>query len=82
MTVKKKNRKSNKGDEYIEWMPKLKKWINECQCCKKTGYDPSMPEKIFPWEVSMAADFVREYFEPLELNEDGLCEVCAKLIKK
>ncbi len=66
-----------KGEEYIEAFPRFKKWINECICCHRKGYDPNMPERI---SVGVGAQQIRRYFEPLSVNEYKLCEVCAKLV--
>ena len=34
--------------------PKIKKWVNECVCCHKQGYNPDLPENISVHEFSMA----------------------------
>lgn len=73
---------SNKGEEYINRFPKFKKWINECLYCHRKGYKPDMPNNISPVEGSMGGYFIKKYFEPLNLNEDGLCDVCQKLLYK
>ncbi len=70
-----------KGEEYIAAIPKLKKWINECICCRRKGYDPKMPDHIST-EHSIAVMFIKEYFEPLYVNEQQLCEVCEKVMNK
>lgn len=28
-----KRQRGNEGEKYINFFPKLKKWINECLCC-------------------------------------------------
>lgn len=68
-------RKENRGEAYIEAFPRFKKWINECLRCHRKGYKPSMPEHI-GGEYSMASYQIRKYFEPLELDADGICEYC------
>ena len=40
-----------------------------------------MPEHI-GGEYSMAADQIRKYFEPLALDEDGICGYCKGVMKK
>ncbi|MBE5731017.1 MAG: hypothetical protein E7350_03620 [Clostridiales bacterium] len=75
-------KKYNKGDEYINAFPKLKKWINECLCCHTKGYKPSMPEKITIVEGSLEVYYIKKYFKPLSLNQDGLCPQCAKVLNK
>lgn len=69
-----------KGEEYIDAFPRFKKWINECICCHRKGYDPNMPENISVVEGNVGAKKIRQYFEPLSVNEYKLCEVCAKLV--
>ena len=69
----------NQGEEYIEAFPKFKKWINECACCHSKRYDPSMPDQI---SEGLGSYYIKKYFKPMPLNEDGICEVCQRLIKK
>lgn len=72
----------NKGDKYIVKFPKLKKWINECRCCHDRGYNPRIPEKITEVEGSLEVFYIKKFFKPLELNDDGLCKVCEKIFNK
>ncbi|MDE7297028.1 MAG: hypothetical protein K2N84_07175 [Clostridia bacterium] len=39
-----------------------------------------MPENISVVEGNVGAKKIRQYFEPLSVNEYKLCEVCAKLV--
>ena len=71
----------DKGENYINTFPKLKKWINECMCCHRKGYKPDMPETISIVEGAMDTYFIKKYFKPLQINEDGLCETCEKILK-
>jgi hypothetical protein len=71
----------DKGEEYISAFPKLKKWINECQCCHAKGYNPTMPLKITVIEGSLEVYYIKKYFKPLKLDDMGLCPICSKLIK-
>lgn len=75
-------KKQSLGNKYLEKFPKLKKWINECRCCHRQGYNPEMPEHISTVEGSLECYYIKKYFSPLRLDENGLCEVCAKLNKK
>ena len=50
-------RKVNKGEEYLNKFPKFKKWINECVCCHRKGYNPDMPEKITVVDGSLEVYF-------------------------
>ncbi|MBR7141566.1 MAG: hypothetical protein IKD03_05415, partial [Clostridia bacterium] len=70
-------RKKDAGEEYIKKFPKFKKWINECLCCHQKGYKPSMPDKITTVDGSLEVYFIKKYFKPLSVNEDGLCPLCA-----
>ena len=73
-------RKKNEGEKYIESFPRLHKWINECCGCHQKGYDPNMPEKISVVEGALDVYFIKKYFKPLPLTEDGLCEQCANAL--
>jgi len=75
-------RKNNQGEEYLKAFPKFKKWINECNCCHCKGYDPNIPDQINPVEGSMGSYFIKKYFHPLSLNENGLCHICASLFNE
>lgn len=72
--------KNNKGEEYIKTFPKLEKWINECVCCHRKGYDPLMPNKITTVTGSLEVYYIKKYFKPLTLNEEGLCSQCEKIL--
>lgn len=72
----------NEGEKYLNKFPKLKKWINECRCCHNRGYDPGMPEKITETEGSLEVFYIQKYFKPLELNKDGVCKICEKIIDR
>jgi hypothetical protein len=66
---------------YMRRYPKLNKWINECWLCHCQGYDRSIVENPNN-EQTIAARNIKSYFRPLDLDEDGLCEVCSRLSKK
>lgn len=74
--------KNNKGEEYINAFPKLKKWINECLCCHEKGYNPSIPEIITTVDGSLEVYYIKKYFKPLLINKDGLCPQCEKILNK
>ena len=69
----------NEGELYLEMYPGLLKWINECIVCHAKGHKPEMPEKV-RGELSIASNNLRRYFEPLAVNELGICEQCAKFV--
>lgn len=68
------------GEKYISAFPYLRKWINECNCCHEKGYNPDMPEHV-GGKYSLAADYIRKNFKPLQLNSDGLCPHCESILK-
>lgn len=70
--------KKNKGEEYLTKFPKFNKWINECLCCHRKGYNPNMPDRIGAHDESLGSYFIKKYFHPLSVNQDGLCEICKK----
>lgn len=74
-------KKKSLGDDYIEHYPKFKKWINECVCCHRKGYNPNIPDQISA-EGDFGSYFIKKYFAPLSLDKDGYCDVCAKFKKK
>ena len=75
--------KKDTGSNYIKTYSKLKKWINECIICGSVGYNPEMPEILtrnigngeYP---TFGAYNIRRYFQPLAVNELGICEECQK----
>ena len=66
---------------YLKTYPKLLKWINVCPFCKKKGYKPEMPESI-GLAGSVAAKNLRSYFQPLEVDEYGICLDCVRAMMK
>jgi len=73
---------NNDGEVYISAFPKYKKWINECSCCHAKGYKPSMPSHIGLDEGSLGAYYIKKYFKPLKINDNGLCDVCSRLLNR
>jgi hypothetical protein len=68
------------GMEYLDMYPGLrKKWINQCIGCQEIGYKPDLPKVLYP--ATAAAANLRRYFNVLELNEFGLCNLCSRLLK-
>lgn len=70
------------GESYIKLYPKFGKWINECRVCHVKGYSPDLPEQITVYEGSLGSRYIKKYFDPLPLNQDGMCEECAKVFAK
>ncbi|MBE6901097.1 MAG: hypothetical protein E7478_01330 [Ruminococcaceae bacterium] len=69
----------NDAELYLDTYPKLRKWINECVVCHSKGYKPDMPEHI-GGEYSVSGAVIRQYFRPLELNDDNICLQCSRHI--
>ncbi len=59
------------GNEYLREFPSALRWMNRCLSCQQVGYKPEMPD-----EVGKYFSNLREYFAPLALNENELCEDC------
>lgn len=63
---------------YLKMYPELLKWINECPLCHCKGYKPEIPEQI-GGEYSSAGNNIRKYFNPLKVDDKGLCLQCLKI---
>lgn len=75
-----KSIKQSDKEIYLKMYPQLRrKWINQCVGCQQEGYKPDMPKNIFP---GIAAQSLRKYFQPLNVDEHGLCEICSKVLHK
>ena len=62
----------------IEWHlrdPRTRKWIVQCVVCQRIGYKADAPDKFFG-----RAHLVK-YFEPLALDEGGVCASCREALK-
>lgn len=78
-------KKREEGINYIKQYPALKKWINQCSCCGNIGYSPMLPDTLTSRDgkgefETFAAHNIRKYFQPLEVNEIGICKVCQKFV--
>ena len=61
--------------DYMQSHSKVtRRWLNECVACHRVGYKPELPQEL-PGTV-LAQNIQRE-FEPLALDDAGLCEQCA-----
>lgn len=74
----------NEGLDYLRKYPQLSKWINTCICCGSMGYNPKLPKSLTrnlgQGEFStISAQNIRKYFNPMSINELGMCETCQKL---
>ena len=71
------------GNRYLAQYPQLQKWVNTCVCCGAVGYDAQMPEAICRKGVrTMGAENIRKFFDPLPVNESGICEHCQTILNK
>jgi len=70
-------RQRSESDLYLRQYPELHLWLNVCGVCGARGYKTDLPDNLYPWP-NLAADHLRAYFPPLDLNEIGLCEQCAE----
>lgn len=66
--------------QYVDsWNPRAKKFIVGCAACGRTGFQPHILDPEFPQDAEHR--FIREslekILEPLELDDAGLCAVCA-----
>lgn len=62
------------------------RFINTCVMCGKEGYAPQVDDEDFAGNESTVyhqfsraklKNMLREYFEPLALDEAGRCELCS-----
>jgi hypothetical protein len=73
--------KGSNGEMYLEmYWTKAKRWINQCVICQRKGYKPEMP--IESSNGSLLFSNIRQYFEPLQLDDSSLCEQCGKALKQ
>ena len=70
--------RSGEGHRYLNQFPHLWSWMNRCRACQHLGYKPELPETLDPGIV--APRYLRRYFDPLPLDEHGLCEYCARSV--
>ena len=54
--------------------PRTRKWLIRCASCQKIGYRPDAPAKFF------GRYHLVRYFEPLDLDETGLCKDCKEAL--
>lgn len=71
--------KKTDGDEYLSMYPKLRKWINECVMCHSKGIKPNLPDEIYTQRTAATSN-LKKYFKTLEVDSDGLCDTCKRII--
>jgi|GEM_PF-1376050 len=71
----------NEGEMYLQMYPAVSKWMNECIICHAKGYKPDMPTHISR-EGSVAGGNIRQYFNPLAVDELHICAQCGKFARQ
>ena len=75
--------KHGDADSYVNAFPELRKWIRVCPLCGAKGYDPEMPDSVGgSLDPRYAARYIKGSLNPLEVDDMGICLVCAKYINK
>jgi len=64
------------GESYLASFPKLNRWINRCVACGRVGHKPELPEHVGQPHFNLGASTLRRLFEPLEVDENGVCDQC------
>lgn len=65
--------RKGEAEQYLRAFPALRRWINQCVVCQTEGHRPELPAQIYP---GMAAYNLRQLFQPLALDELGICADC------
>jgi hypothetical protein len=81
------NTKKKGGLEYLEKYPKFKKWVHQCVVCHDVGRKPTMPEHVGgtininhqPYDLTVAK-LLKQKFDILVLNDQGICKHCYSLL--
>ena len=72
-------RRGEDGEDYIRQYPRFAHWIVTCMACGRRGHKPEMPPNDDP---DFHGENLRQYFQPLQLDGDGLCEQCSRAQKE
>lgn len=73
---------------FVQYPNALKKWVNTCICCGKSGYKPDMPDMITvrgygkPDHETLIAKNIRYYYTPMAVDELGRCDECRNAAEK
>jgi len=76
----------SRKDNWFDQNPYAKRFINTCVMCGKQGYAPQIDNADFAGRESTVYHWfsreklkamLRNYYEPLALDETGRCESCA-----
>ena len=72
-------KRKSEAEQYLAYYQDLLRWINTCVTCGARGHRPEMPESIYPW-FNLAAENLRRFFSPLELDALGRCPECQRAL--
>ena len=61
--------------ELLESPQGFEKYLNQCVVCQEIGYDP---DKLKLKTNSHFQKRARENFNPIKINDTGVCEQCQK----
>jgi hypothetical protein len=67
-------RRREDGGDYIRQYPRFAHWIVTCMACGRRGHNVDMPPNDDP---DFHGENLRQFFQPLALDSDGLCEQCS-----
>lgn len=78
-----KHTKRGRSYSIDAWLGRGKRYIVSCRQCGVTGFKPSILESGFSddSERRLIKNELVKIYEPLDLNDLGLCEQCSKLLK-
>ena len=72
-------RRREDGEDYLRQYPRFSHWIHTCLACGRRGHKPDMPPNDDP---DFHGENLRQYFLPLALDSDGLCEQCGEVRRR
>jgi hypothetical protein len=73
-----RERRSKHEPHDPEWHladPRTKKWMVQCSACGTVGYRSDAPQRFFGRAHLVA------HFEPLDLDSNGRCSLCATAVE-
>lgn len=69
------------AEDYADMFRHIRKWINQCVVCQQVGHKADLPIGSSSRDIHIF-DNIKKYWEPLVINELGLCEVCERNLGK
>ncbi len=58
--------------------PSVRRWVHQCGGCGRVGVKPDAPEQFT--RDGRRASRLRAHIGVLQLDERGMCELCARLL--